>query len=89
MKRALLATVMTVCAAATLQAQLPRPAAVARQWRQQHERAIVDEFLALLASPNVSSDRANIERNAEAIRDEQASSMDQMRQMARAWGNRR
>ena len=69
MKRALYATVMTVCAAAALQAQLPRPAAVAREWRQQHERAIVDEFLELLAIPNVSSDRPNIERNAEAIRD--------------------
>jgi acetylornithine deacetylase/succinyl-diaminopimelate desuccinylase-like protein len=69
MKWALSVTVVTVCAAAALQAQLPRPAAVARQWRQQHERAIVDEFLALLAIPNVSSDRANIERNAEAIRD--------------------
>ena len=69
MKRVLLAMAMTVCAAAALQAQLPRPAAAARQWRQQHERAIVDEFLTLLAIPNVSSDRVNIERNAEAIRD--------------------
>jgi hypothetical protein len=69
MKRAFSATVLTVCAAAALQAQLPRPAAVAREWRQQHERAIVDEFLALLAIPNVSSDRPNIQRNAEAIRD--------------------
>jgi acetylornithine deacetylase/succinyl-diaminopimelate desuccinylase-like protein len=39
----------------------------ARQWRQQHERAIVDEFIALLAIPDVSSDHANIQRNAEAI----------------------
>ena len=68
--RGLVATAgLTVCAAAALQAQLPRPAAVARQWRQQHERAIVDEFVALLAIPNVSSDKANIQRNAEAIRD--------------------
>ncbi len=44
------------------------PAALAaRQWREQHERAIVDEFVALLAIPDVSSDRANIQRNAEAI----------------------
>ena len=69
MKRAISATVMALCAAAALQAQLPRPAAVARQWRQQHEHAIVEEFLALLAIPNVSADRANIQRNAEAIRD--------------------
>ncbi len=45
------------------------PAALAaRQWRQQHERAIVDEFISLLAIPDVSSDRVNIQRNAEAIR---------------------
>jgi acetylornithine deacetylase/succinyl-diaminopimelate desuccinylase-like protein len=44
------------------------PAALAaRQWRQQHERVIVDEFVALLAIPDVSSDRANIQRNAETI----------------------
>ena len=44
------------------------PASIAaRQWREQHERAIVDEFVALLAIPNISSDRANILRNAESI----------------------
>jgi len=44
------------------------PAAqAARQWRQQHERAIMDEFIALLAIPNIASDHANIQRNAEAI----------------------
>jgi acetylornithine deacetylase/succinyl-diaminopimelate desuccinylase-like protein len=44
------------------------PAAIAaRQWRQQHERAIIDEFVTLLAIPDISSDRANIQRNAEAI----------------------
>lgn len=42
-------------------------ALAARQWRQQHERAILDEFFALLAIPNVASDKANIQRNAEAI----------------------
>lgn len=39
----------------------------ARQWRQQHERAIMDEFVALLAIPNIATDRANIQRNAETI----------------------
>lgn len=44
------------------------PAAVAaRAWRQQHERAIVDEFVTLLAIPNIASDKANIQRNADAI----------------------
>ncbi len=39
----------------------------ARRWRQQHERAIVDEFVSLLTIPNIAADRANIQRNAEAI----------------------
>ena len=44
------------------------PAALAaREWRQQHERAIMDEFAALLAIPNIATDRANIQRNAESI----------------------
>src|SRR5450631_2597663 len=44
------------------------PAALAaRQWRSQHERAIVDEFVTLLAIPNIAADRANIQRNAETI----------------------
>lgn len=44
------------------------PAAVAaRKWRVEHERGIVDEFVALLAIPNIAADRANIQRNAETI----------------------
>jgi len=44
------------------------PAALAaRQWRRQHERAIVDEFVTLLAIPDIAADRANIQRNAELI----------------------
>ena len=39
----------------------------ARTWRQGHERAILDEFVALLRLPNIASDRAGIQRNAEAI----------------------
>src|SRR6266699_3073827 len=39
----------------------------AREWRQQHERALVDEFVGLLSVPNIASDRPNIQRNAEAI----------------------
>jgi hypothetical protein len=53
---------------ATLRAQSLPAAQAARQWRQQHERAIVEEFMTLLAIPNVSRDSANIQRNAEAIR---------------------
>jgi acetylornithine deacetylase/succinyl-diaminopimelate desuccinylase-like protein len=44
------------------------PAArAALEWRQQHERAIVDEFIDLLRVPNIASDRDNIRRNAELI----------------------
>src|SRR3981081_3708302 len=64
---ALLLCLLTV--GGTAQTFIPtNPAAQAgRKWRQQHERAIVDEFVSLLAIPNVSSDRANIQRNAETI----------------------
>jgi acetylornithine deacetylase/succinyl-diaminopimelate desuccinylase-like protein len=48
-------------------AQTNPVAQAARQWRQQHERAIVDEFVELLRIPNVSSDRGNIQRNAAFI----------------------
>ncbi len=41
-----------------------------RQYRQQHEAAIVRDFAALLAIPNVASDKPNIERNAAYIVDQ-------------------
>ena len=43
------------------------PGSVARQWRMQHERAILDEFTAFLSLPNVTSDRNGIARNAAAL----------------------
>ncbi len=44
------------------------PAArAARNWRQEHERAIVTEFIDLLSIPNVATDAPNIRRNAQAI----------------------
>src|SRR4051794_10447899 len=48
-------------------AQANPAAQAARRWRQAHERAIVDEFVSLLAIPNIAADRANIQRNAEYI----------------------
>lgn len=44
-----------------------RPAAVAREWRQAHERAIVDEFLAFLALPNIARNGTEIRLNAAHI----------------------
>jgi acetylornithine deacetylase/succinyl-diaminopimelate desuccinylase-like protein len=44
------------------------PAAMAaRKWRIAHEHTIVEEFLTLLSIPNVASDHANIQRNAQTI----------------------
>ncbi len=51
----------------TAAAQTNTAAQAARQWRQQHERAVVDEFVSLLSIPNIATDRANIQRNAELI----------------------
>ena len=57
-----------ICVAAAAAMAQDNPAArAAREWRQQHERAIVDEFFALLAIPNIARDRENIQRNAETI----------------------
>src|SRR5262245_43872091 len=40
-----------------------------RDYRRAHERQILEEFTRLLAIPNVASDRANIRRNADFIRE--------------------
>jgi acetylornithine deacetylase/succinyl-diaminopimelate desuccinylase-like protein len=48
-------------------AQTTPAATAADRWRQQHERQIVDELVALLSIPDIASDRANIQRNAETI----------------------
>src|SRR5438874_1642094 len=40
-----------------------------RDYRRAHERQILDEFTRLLALPNIASDRENIRRNAEFIRE--------------------
>ena len=44
------------------------PASIAaRQWRQHHEREIMDEFATFLRIPDVAQDRENIQRNADFI----------------------
>ncbi|HYA95290.1 MAG TPA: M20/M25/M40 family metallo-hydrolase [Terriglobales bacterium] len=52
----------------TASAQNPA-ATAARQWRQQHERAIVAEFMDFLAIPDVAADPAGLRRNASVIRE--------------------
>lgn len=51
-----------LCEAQTLQEKT-------RQYRQNHEREILGEFIKLLSIPNVASDRVNIRGNAELIVD--------------------
>jgi len=66
MKRFLLWLLAGLLPAVAL-AQTNPAAQAARQWRRQHERAIIDEFVAFLKIPNVTQDRENIRRNAEFI----------------------
>jgi acetylornithine deacetylase/succinyl-diaminopimelate desuccinylase-like protein len=66
MKKLLLCLLATVLPGAAL-AQTNPAAQAARQWRQQHERAIIDEFVSFLSIPNLARDRENIQRNAEFI----------------------
>jgi acetylornithine deacetylase/succinyl-diaminopimelate desuccinylase-like protein len=48
-------------------AQSNPAATAARQWRETHERAIVAEFIDLLALPNIARDAADIRKNAAAV----------------------
>jgi acetylornithine deacetylase/succinyl-diaminopimelate desuccinylase-like protein len=66
--RALLFLALAVFASSIQAADSTAVAHTTNAWRAQHEREILEEFSALLALPNVASDRANIERNAAAIR---------------------
>src|SRR5258705_13369620 len=63
----LLASVFAAGLAAQTFTPANAAALAARQWREQHERAIVEEFVSLLAIPNIAADRANMQRNAETI----------------------
>jgi len=54
-------------ALATAQAQQNPAAEAARAWRTAHERAILAEFMGLLAIPNLARDGPNIRRNAAAV----------------------
>ncbi len=45
----------------------PDAARSARAYREKHEKQIIAEFMQFLAIPNLASDTANIERNADAI----------------------
>src|SRR6202521_1547232 len=59
-----------LCAAFTVpvSAQSNSAALAARRWRQNHERAIIDEFFSLLSLPNIARDKTEIQKNAEMIK---------------------
>ena len=59
-------TISFVLLVATAAAEVPAVTA-ARQWRETHERAIVQEFMTLLAIPNIATDQPNIRKNAALI----------------------
>jgi len=56
---------VTVLMVAVASGQTPKQAG--NQWRMAHEQQILQEFAALLSIPNVASDKANIQRNADAL----------------------
>jgi len=61
-----------VCKAAmliTFAASLSAGQISVRNYRRAHERQIIEEFTRLLAIPNIASDKQNIRRNAEFIRE--------------------
>src|SRR5438132_3095941 len=62
-------TLMVLLFAAAPALALPphEAASAARDWRVKHEKEIVAELSALVAIPNLASDKANIERNAAAL----------------------
>jgi acetylornithine deacetylase/succinyl-diaminopimelate desuccinylase-like protein len=67
-RRCLLLAGLCAVFAGPVSAQSNTAAIAARQWRQHHERAIVDEFFSLLSLPNIARDKADIQRNADMIK---------------------
>ncbi len=60
-------TMLSFAQAQTNPAASNQAAMIARQYRQQHERAIVDEYVTFLSIPDIAADHANIQRNADLI----------------------
>src|SRR5882724_12583328 len=52
---------------AIAQVQQNPAASAARNWRETHERAILTEFMDLLAMPNLARDQPAVRKNANAI----------------------
>jgi acetylornithine deacetylase/succinyl-diaminopimelate desuccinylase-like protein len=69
MKRFLILAGLCAAFAGHVSAQGNTASLAARQWRQNHERAIIDEFFSLLSLPNIARDKTNIQRNAGVIKE--------------------
>jgi hypothetical protein len=65
MRRCLILAGLCAALAGPALAQDNTAALAARQWRQNHERAIIDEFFSLLSLPNIARDQTGIQRNAD------------------------
>jgi len=65
--KALILVILALLFSTAADAQTNTGAVASQQWRRHHEREIVEEFISLLSIPNVASDPANIDRNAEVI----------------------
>ena len=61
--------IAALCAAfaGSASAQSSTAALAVRRWRQNHERAIIDEYFSLLSLPNIARDKADMQKNAEMI----------------------
>src|SRR5258706_16143642 len=71
MRRSLAAAALALLAGPALAHPPAAPAdalrAQVRSWRSAHERQILREYMDLVAIPNLASDAANIEKNAQRI----------------------
>ncbi len=56
-----------VVSSAQADPQALTPQAAARAWRQAHEKAIVSDFVTLLAMPDVATNLADVDKNAAYI----------------------
>jgi acetylornithine deacetylase/succinyl-diaminopimelate desuccinylase-like protein len=68
MRRCLILAVLCAAFPGSISAQTNPASLAARQWRKNHERAIIDEFFSFLSVPNIASDKPDIQRNAEMVR---------------------
>src|SRR5437868_12675933 len=62
--RGIIPTTLILC---VIGAAAQTPAAAAREWQAAHRSDILNEFTTLLSIPNVASDTANIQRNADTL----------------------